>query len=93
MRSLIGRTATALHSVGSRHQMRALYIDTIVNEDAANLARYEQWRAWMVRMKSYIGSFWHFINCHILCLVVDAGISGFTVYIQNRRYGMERQLA
>lgn len=49
LRGLIGRTATAFHTVGSRHNINGLYVDTIVNEfrGKGEEKRLFMWCSWM----------------------------------------------
>jgi hypothetical protein len=49
LRSLLGRTCTALHTVGSRHSFQGLYMDTILNERRikGEANRRNIWIAWM----------------------------------------------
>jgi hypothetical protein len=49
LRGLIGRTATAFHTVGSRHNMHGLYIDTILNEKRGKgeANRRHLWLCWL----------------------------------------------
>jgi hypothetical protein len=49
LRSLLGRTCTVLHTVGSRHCMQGLYLDAILNERRikGEANRRNCWIAWM----------------------------------------------
>jgi hypothetical protein len=49
LRSLIGRTATVFHTVGGRHNMHALYLDTILNEKRGKgeANRVHLWLSWL----------------------------------------------
>ena len=48
LRGLIGRTATAFHTIGSRHSIQGLYMDTIINELRRGFdKRQDQWVAWI----------------------------------------------
>jgi hypothetical protein len=49
LRSLLGRTCTAFHTVGSRHSIHGLYVDTILNERRVKgeANRRNCWIAWM----------------------------------------------
>jgi hypothetical protein len=49
LRSLVGRTATMLHTVGSRHNLKALYADVIINEARkdGDDKRMKLWVAWI----------------------------------------------
>jgi hypothetical protein len=49
LRSLLGRTCTVFHTVGSRHSMQGLYLDTILNERRikGEANRRNCWIAWM----------------------------------------------
>ena len=49
LRGLIGRTATMLHTVGGRHNMKGLYCDVILNEKRVDEEdpRLLQWTAWL----------------------------------------------
>lgn len=49
LRSLIGRTATIFHTVGGRHNMHAMYIDTILNEKRGKgeANRFHLWLSWL----------------------------------------------
>lgn len=50
LRSLIGRTATALRTACGRHSLQATYIDIIANEkrgEPNEIARFKLWMAWM----------------------------------------------
>mmetsp|Transcript_14970 Transcript_14970/g.22515 ORF Transcript_14970/g.22515 Transcript_14970/m.22515 type:complete len:1308 (-) Transcript_14970:8-3931(-) len=49
LRSLLGRTCTAFHTCGGRHNIRGLYVDTILNEKRykGEENRKKLWFAWM----------------------------------------------
>jgi hypothetical protein len=49
LRSLIGRTATIFHTVGGRHNMHAMYVDTILNEKRGKgeANRFHLWLSWL----------------------------------------------
>lgn len=49
LRSLIGRTATVFHTVGGRHNMHAMYLDTILNErrGKGEANRFHLWLSWL----------------------------------------------
>ena len=48
LRGLVGRTATALHTVASRHDIQGIYVDTIINEKAEKKgSRLRMWVAWI----------------------------------------------
>jgi hypothetical protein len=49
LRSLVGRTATALHTVSSRHNVQGIYVDTIMNEfrGKGEEKRLQMWCAWV----------------------------------------------
>ena len=47
LRGLIGRTVTALHTIGSRHAIKGLYSDTIINELRSNDNRLGMWVSWI----------------------------------------------
>jgi len=56
LRSLLGRTCTAFHTVGSRHSFQGLYVDTILNERRIKGEAYRRnvWLAWMKFMNSLV---------------------------------------
>lgn len=60
LRSLIGRTATVFHTVGGRHNMHGMYLDTILNEKRGKgeTNRKHLWYCWMefVTLLARIGS-------------------------------------
>ena len=60
LRSLIGRTATVFHTVGGRHNLQGLYLDTIVNEKRlkGEANRKHLWLAWLefITLIARIGS-------------------------------------
>lgn len=60
LRSLIGRTATVFHTVGGRHNMHGMYLDTILNEKRGKgeTNRKHLWESWMefVTLLARIGS-------------------------------------
>ena len=49
LRGLIGRTLTAMHTIGSRHVIKGLYLDTIINEFRGKNEerRTQMWCAWI----------------------------------------------
>jgi hypothetical protein len=49
LRSLLGRTCTAFHTIGSRHSMQGLYVDCVLNERRikGEANRRNCWLAWM----------------------------------------------
>jgi hypothetical protein len=49
LRGVIGRTATVLHTIGSRHNIKGLYHDTIINEFRGKNEdkRTQMWCAWV----------------------------------------------
>ena len=49
LRGLVGRTLTILHTIGSRHNIRGLYLDCIVNEfrGKGEDKRIQMWCAWV----------------------------------------------
>jgi hypothetical protein len=49
LRSLIGRAATVFHTVGGRHNMHAMYLDTILNEKRGKgeANRVHLWLSWL----------------------------------------------
>jgi hypothetical protein len=49
LRGLVGRTLTALHTMGGRHRIKGLYVDTILNESRkdGDDKRLQMWYAWI----------------------------------------------
>lgn len=49
LRGLVGRTLTVLHTIGSRHNIKGLYLDCIVNEfrGKGEDKRIQMWCAWI----------------------------------------------
>jgi hypothetical protein len=49
LRSLLGRTCTILRTVGGRHSIQGLYVDTILNEKRGKgeTVRFHLWLAWL----------------------------------------------
>jgi len=49
LRSIVGRTLTILHTIGSRHNIKGLYVDCIVNEfrGKGEDKRIQMWCAWI----------------------------------------------
>lgn len=49
LRSLIGRAATIFHTVGGRHNLHAMYVDTILNEKRGKgeANRFHLWLSWL----------------------------------------------
>jgi hypothetical protein len=49
LRGLVGRTLTALHTMGGRHRIKGLYVDTILNESRkdGDDKRLQMWFAWI----------------------------------------------
>eukprot|EP01032_Pedospumella_encystans_P014583 gene14583-16739_t len=56
LRSLLGRTCTAFHTVGSRHSCQGLYVDTVLNERRIKGEAYRRnvWISWMKFLNSLI---------------------------------------
>jgi hypothetical protein len=56
LRSLLGRTCTAFHTVGSRHSYQGLYVDTILNERRIKGEAYRRnvWLSWMKFLHSLV---------------------------------------
>lgn len=49
LRGMVGRTLCVFHTIGSRHDLRSIYIDTIINEFRGKNQdkRTQMWCAWM----------------------------------------------
>ena len=85
LRSLVGRTLTMFHTVGSRHNIRALYIDVIINErrmDDGVDKRLEMWAAW-IQFLNFLATvktkFIHsFVHAYIFHLIM-----GFSVTLRE----------
>lgn len=56
LRSLLGRTCTVFHTVGSRHDIQGLYVDAILNEKRikGENGRRALWVAWMSFLTSLV---------------------------------------
>lgn len=56
LRSLLGRTCTVFHTVGSRHAYQGLYVDTILNERRIKGEAYRRniWISWMKFMNALV---------------------------------------